>query len=231
MPDIVKVQQVFQFGFPGGAQLSHTPSALGSTPGAGNLLTAFAILTNDNGSRVVTPPAGWTALVLGTNASDYTVLIHYRIAGASEPTSWTWTWTVAAGVMCTGIIEWTNNDTGSPIDVAEGALTDYGGANSPTTIASLTTVTDRAMLVTFGGSRLDASYTLSTGTEELDDSGMGIYSEVRATAGASGTASLTHSAFQSVTTSFRFAIRPAGGGGPVDQPYQPWQGRGPQMAH
>ena len=101
-----------------------------------------------------TPPAGW-ALVTGilnnnepTFASSW-LLVYSKVAGASEPASYTWTPSAAHTGMVGGIQSFYNVDTTTPIDVQQ-------GQNWPTPPAatlsfstpSVTTTAANTMLVT-----------------------------------------------------------------------------------
>src|SRR5208283_1651711 len=96
-------------GFPAGA-------------GAGDLLLAQIVVWDGSGSNVPTAPSGWTIIrhdAVVSNGNQITSWLYYKVAGASEPSSYSWTissqW--AAGVMGA----WQGAASVSPIDKASGA--------------------------------------------------------------------------------------------------------------
>jgi len=112
---------------------------------------AFRPLSGQFSSNItVSPPAGWTQLYYFTNTSNYNAMaVYYRVAGASEPPSYTWTF--ACNASCTfqaaagGIVSFSGVDTTNPIDQNSGWET--AATYTPLTPAVTTTVAN-AMLVT-----------------------------------------------------------------------------------
>jgi hypothetical protein len=98
----------------------------------------------------VTPPAGWTQLYFYTSTTNYNAMaVYYRVAGASEPPSYTWGF--ACNASCTfrsaagGIVSFSGVDTTNPIDQDAGV--DTPATYDPLT-PSITTTVANAMLVT-----------------------------------------------------------------------------------
>src|SRR5438046_695849 len=88
-----------------------------STPtvSAGDLMVAN-ITVNGGTSAIVTPPSGWTLIKRTDNDVSVSLLTYWKVAGASEPSSYTWTvnnQTTAEGA----ITPLTGVDTSNPIDV------------------------------------------------------------------------------------------------------------------
>jgi PKD repeat protein len=94
-----------------------------------------------NGSTVKTAPAGWSAIVGVTSVSNPRVYGYYKVAGASEPTSYSWTLasSVANGA---GIARY------SGASGPDGAAAQASGASGTTgTVPGVTTTTAGAMVV------------------------------------------------------------------------------------
>lgn len=108
------------------------------------------VVAGGAGSTTITPPAGWNFIRRNNSTSDVASAIYYKVAGDSEPASYTWTLspsTVAAG----GIAAYYNVDVTDPIDAHSGQYND----NSPNMIApSVTTVTTGERLLFISGIEL-----------------------------------------------------------------------------
>jgi Tfp pilus assembly protein PilV len=148
-------------------------------------------------TATVTPPAGWTLLrrmnndgsISGTNNS---LVVYYKVAGASEPANYTWTFSTSTG-SAGGILSFSGVDTATPVDVENGQPT----PNGPThTTPSVTTTVSNAMLVaSFAYSSAEA-WTPPPGMTEAVDIAGGLESTeinylLQAAAGATGTKTAT----------------------------------------
>jgi hypothetical protein len=92
----------------------------------------------------VTPQTGWNPLLrTDDTAHSMSVVSYYKVAGASEPASYTWTLAPASGWCTGGIQSYVGVSTSTPIDVSGGQS---GTSNSPTT-PSLTTTVDSDWLI------------------------------------------------------------------------------------
>lgn len=94
------------------------------------------------GASSITPPTGWTQIASTNHVFSYQ-WFYYKVAGASEPTTYTWSWTGDNAVRG-GIIRYSGVNTATVEDVAES--TNSGNSASPVG-TGITTVTDGAMLV------------------------------------------------------------------------------------
>ena len=108
----------------------------------------------------VTPPAGWTLVRRINNTANTTnsLYVYLRVAGASEPASYTWVvqnLAYAAG----GIQSFSGVDISGPIDVENGQNT---GDDKPKT-PSVTTTVANAMLVTTHTLASSGTWTPPTG--------------------------------------------------------------------
>lgn len=75
-------------------------------------LDDFLLVMIDQGGGVVTPPAGWTLIGAPNNGSN--AVVFWKIAGASEPSSYTFSWT-SSGQYDWAIASW-SGILGTPID-------------------------------------------------------------------------------------------------------------------
>jgi len=97
-------------------------------------------------TATINAPTGWALVkrIDNTNTTANSLAVYYKVAGASEPASYTWTipsHTGAAG----GIQSFSGGNTTNPIDVEDGQTTAYGLSHATPSV--VTTVTD-TMLVT-----------------------------------------------------------------------------------
>jgi hypothetical protein len=126
-----------------------------------DVLVACLVL---NGSTVSTPPAGWTRFAALTTISNPHVFGYYRVAGASEPASYTWT--LAKSVAhSVGVARYSGVDPASPID---GSASAAGGSATSGNVPAITTTTPDTMLTGCMGIN-----TGSTGVNITPPAGMG----------------------------------------------------------
>lgn len=112
----------------------------------GDVMLAHIIL--NSGNPTITPPTGWT-LIRKTNTENSNLgsAIYYRVATASEPTSYSWRFSSSA-TATGGIATYTGVDNANPIDAHSGQF------NSGTTTMqapAVTTTTTGDRLVFFSG--------------------------------------------------------------------------------
>ena len=130
---------------------------------AGDVLVACVV---PNATRVATTgvPAGWVqiaAVIQGTSTRAYG---YYKVAGSSEPTSYTWT--LNASVQnAGGIARYSGVDTATPLDAPPQSAS--GTSATTGTVPAVTTSTANAMLV--GCMGIDSS---STGVLITSPAGM-----------------------------------------------------------
>jgi uncharacterized repeat protein (TIGR01451 family) len=187
------VQESFSF-----AGDSRNTSIAGSLPpgtSVGDLL--IAIMVTDGDSETLTAPAGWTAIT-GNIGSAHTSRSWYRIAGSSEPGSYTFT--VSSNEAITlGILRFSGHDPVTPINISGTAT---GASVSPTSPSVTTTAADALILRYYGAD--DDDYTGDdtgyppghTGVYRRQSGGtgeshQGVAYVVQASVGATGTASFT----------------------------------------
>ncbi len=83
-----------------------------------------ASITVRPSSAAVTPPSGWTLVrrVDNTSGSTNSPLTYVKVAGASEPSSYTWSFSSSYG-SAGGIQSFSGVDTTSPVDTHDGQAT------------------------------------------------------------------------------------------------------------
>jgi hypothetical protein len=171
-------------------------------------------------TTVVTPPAGWTLIRQINNgvATTNSLYIYRRVAGGSEPASYTWT-PAGLAYAAGGIQSFAGVDTTTPIDVENGAAT--VSALTHATPSVVTTVAN-TMVVTFHTMASSATWVSPAGmTEALDDSaltapdanGQSIEGNhiAQAAIGATGVKTATASASADRGNAHILALRPAAG--------------------
>lgn len=95
-----------------GTSTTNFTVAFSTTPTQGNLMVACI---GWNGSGTLTPPAGWTLGSTVNNFNKANAATYYKVAGASETTSYTFT-SSASGDFSTFGVEYSSNGP-SPFDV------------------------------------------------------------------------------------------------------------------
>jgi hypothetical protein len=118
-------------------------------------------------TTTITAPSGWTLVrrTDNTSTNPNSLATYYKVAGSSEPTSYTWTLGSSAGAAG-GIQSFSGVNTANPIDVEGGQNT----ANALTlTAPGVTTASAYEMLVTSHAFASSATFTNPTGMTEAFD--------------------------------------------------------------
>ena len=164
----------------------------------------------------ITPPLGWTLIQSQQQAANTSSVVatFYRVAGASEPVSYTWMLPTNHAGAVGGILSYSGVNTGAPIDVSAKAATP--SALTHTAPSVLTSVTGD-MLVTVHEYTSARSWTPPAGmTERIDiasiaASNVGITLEMNelllAGPGATGTKTATASASGDAGATISIALR------------------------
>ena len=121
-----------------------------------------------SGGQTITPPSGWTLQASETGSTSNRIWVYTRVAGGSEPSSYTWTLS-ATGKNAGWIGTYSGVDTPTPLDAASNG----GFQSTVTTQATSLTIANASavMLVaglgrhTFGAAQ---SMTSSDGTDTAD---------------------------------------------------------------
>jgi hypothetical protein len=141
---------------------------------AGDLLLAV-VAHQEGGRRDMTPPAGWTDVPNTDRSNAKAVRIHawYRIAGSSEPSTYTFTLTGGSGTdISGGMLDVSGASSSTPIN-ASGSQSG-GGATTSVSAPSITTTAPSALLIFGGACNNASSFTPPAGmTEQWDRASSG----------------------------------------------------------
>jgi hypothetical protein len=192
---------------------------------AGHLLVLH-IVTNGG---AVTTPAGWTAVYNETVLANPKGGLFIKVAAGTESGNLTVTTASTAGNAI--MLRYTGVDTTTPQDVAASTYSNSLSTDPATVLPSITTVTNNAWLVMGNGlnsgSTTVTSVTPAGATERIDhvqaapmpgggggtgSKGGSVWDELDATAGATGTRTITPSAARA-NWGAMMALRPAASGG------------------
>ncbi|HET6656454.1 MAG TPA: Ig-like domain-containing protein [Gaiellaceae bacterium] len=176
-----------------GTQASGTSVTVNKPAGvqANDLLVAHVMVTGNVTSTVA--GSGWTAVASGTSANQATQASFYKIAGGSEPASYSFTWTGAQAAAAT-VTAYYGVKSSAPLDLPGTVVS----TNNTTTVTanSITTTANDDIVLAFFGSASNSTYTPPTGWNERGDvNTTGISAstadKIQVTAGATGNASAT----------------------------------------
>ncbi|WP_240459839.1 PKD domain-containing protein, partial [Arthrobacter pascens] len=182
---------------------------------AGDVLVAS--FTADK-NPTTTVPAGWTAITNGLNiGSGARVFAYYRVAGSSDPGTYSWTLSTAVK-WGGGISAYTGVNTTTPLDSTVASAVNATFSATSIAVPGVSTASNGALLI--GGLGFDSSTPAATAptgwTERFETSGGQVAEQADRTqpaAGASGTATWTFSSAKAVAA-WRTALKPAGTGTP-----------------
>src|SRR5829696_4951601 len=158
---------------------------------ANDLLVAHVMVTGNVTATIA--GSGWTAVTSGTAANTVTQASFYKIAGGSEPASYSFTWTgsQAAAAIVTAYY---GVKSSSPFDLSS-AIASTNNTTS-VTAGTLTTTANDDIVLAFFGSASNSTYTPPASWNERGDVGTtGISAstddQINVTAGATGNAVAT----------------------------------------
>lgn len=163
----------------------------------------------------ITAPSGWTLVRSDVSGTALLQSVYVKVAGASEPASYTWTFDVPVSAAAGGISAYSGVDTTTPVNVSGGQA---NAASTTVTAPSVTTTVANARLVGLFGTTNNATFTPPSGmTERFDVAMDGAGSDVagegadvnQAAAGASGTKAATAS-LNAVNIGQLVALKPSG---------------------
>lgn len=152
---------------------------------AGDLL--LSTVTVGSTTVSLTPPTGWALVVNASEGTDIRTLVYRRVAGSSEPASYSWTFSGSARALG-AVLAYQGVDPMQPINAADG----YGNATSKTiTAPGITTNAPAYLLVHVAATAVATTITPPSGmTERLEVVGTGLTMSVsdqpRPTAGSTG---------------------------------------------
>lgn len=145
-----------------------------------------------NDTTTITPPVGWTTLRSSTVTSSDKLGIFYKIAGSSEPSSYSFDFG-SNEYRVGSIVTIRNVNSTTPINVN---ATSTGSSASPTA-PSITTTVSNALIVAVSDITWGVTYTPPSGyTERVDASissaeSISVATKLQSASGATGTAAFT----------------------------------------
>jgi hypothetical protein len=115
-------------------------------------------------TAAITAPSGWTLVrrIDNANSAANSLAVYSKVAGASEPASYSWTFNTSTG-SAGGIQTFTGVDTTTPIDVEDGQNTASGLTHAT---PDVTTTVANTMIVTSHSFASAATWTPPTGMTE-----------------------------------------------------------------
>lgn len=134
---------------------------------SGDVLIA-SIAVRPSGASINTP-SGWTRLRNTAQSNDVTMNLatFHRVAGASEPASYTWTFSTGHSGATGGILAFTGVNTADPIDVEGGNTTASGYTHRANQIT--TTVADTMLVSAHAFTSAPSNWTAPSGMTEAVD--------------------------------------------------------------
>src|SRR5574340_515251 len=165
----------------GGSSASSIDVAVPAGVVAGDVLLAQVAVRGGSGTTI-SSPSGWTQLLLDNSGSTIRQGIYYRIAGATEPASYTFTFSSsqrAAG----GMVAYRGVDNASPINAS---LSQDAGSGTSVVAAAITTDASDAQVAGFFSTARATSFTSVTDTDATV-----VYAERYDQATAAGTNGVT----------------------------------------
>ncbi len=108
-----------------------------------------------SGTPTVTAPAGWTLVRNDSRSSTLRQVVYVKIAGSSEPASYTWTFSSSAGAAGE-ISAYIGVDQTTPVDASAGQSS---ASSTSISVPSVTTTSDGDLLVALFGIATNATIT------------------------------------------------------------------------
>ena len=96
----------------------------------------------------ITPPSGWTLVRSDVNGTSLTQAVYRKVAGGSEPSSYSWTFDGPVSAVVGTIVAYSGVNTGTPVDVSGGQA---NASSTSVTAPSVTTTVANDMVVGFFG--------------------------------------------------------------------------------
>jgi hypothetical protein len=146
----------------------------------------------------LTAPSGWTQAIL-QGGSGVTAAVYYRVAGASEPSSYAWALD-STDALAAGVIAFYNAYVANPVSDVVGVAV---ATSSYTTSPSATAATTGDLWLKIAGVATNVRVTPAAGTEQVDVGigGLGLWMASQLLAASGATGSQNHNYASGVTAS------------------------------
>ena len=161
--------------------------------------------------NVITPPAGWTLVLRQDSSGSIATAAYVKVAGASEPASYTWSFGTA-GQASGGIAAYIGVNTTTPVDASHAQ---YNRTSSNVNNTGVTTKAANDMLVYAVGItvattvNVPAGFTQQWSTTSSSTTTSEMSQEVFPTVGATGTIHGTHNGGNNSNITLLIALKPA----------------------
>lgn len=109
-------------------------------------------------TNTITPPSGWTSIELESADANIRLQAWYKVAGGSEPSTYTWSVSATKGFAWIGCYE--NVDNTTPVDVSNDGNSTT--TNTVTASATLATAADWLITTAVGRHAFNTARSLST---------------------------------------------------------------------
>jgi hypothetical protein len=174
------------------ANASGSTSEVISRPSGVTSGTVMVATITAAGTGAITAPSGWTQIADTTTTLRQSS--YYRVAGSSEPTSWTWS--LASNRRASGgIVAYSGVDTSVPVDASAAASGTSGNATAPSVTTNVPGDTVIAAIGYAGTWSSNSITPAASTTERYDISDAGTESEgadfTQSTSGATPTRTVT----------------------------------------
>jgi hypothetical protein len=207
-------------------------AAMGNTGAGGSTLTIGLPAGTQSGDvmvahvavhtagNVITPPAGWNLVLRQDSPSAISTVSYVKIAGPSEPATYTWSFGTSAQASG-GIASYIGVNTTTPVDVAHAQ---YNANTSNVDNSGVTTTTANDMLVYAVGIIVQTTVNVPSGFTEVWRTGSRssttseMSQETFSAIGATGTIHGTHNGGANSNITMLIALEPAPSGTPTPTP-------------
>ncbi len=185
---------------------------------SGDVMVAHVIVRT--AGNKITPPAGWNQVQRLDSSSSIATATYVKVAGTSEPTSYTWSFGTA-GQASGGIASYIGVNTTTPVDASH---PQYNSSTSNVDNSGVTTTTANDMLVYAVGITLATTVNVPSGfTEQWSTSSSSsttseMSQEIFASTGATGTIHGTLNGGANSNITMLIALEPAPAATPTPTP-------------
>ena len=178
---------------------------------SGDVLVAHVVVRS--AGNVITPPAGWGLVLRQNSTGSIATAAYVKVAGASEPSSYTWSFGTA-GQASGGIAAYTGVNTTTPVDASHAQ---YNDSSSNVNNTGVTTTAANDMLVYAVGIttattvNVPAGFTQQWSATSSSTTTSEMSQEVFPAVGATGTIHGTHNGGANSNITLLIALKPSGG--------------------
>src|SRR5712692_10241790 len=177
---------------------------------SGDVMVAHVVVRT--AGNTITPPTGWHLVLRQDSASSISTASYVKVAGATEPASYTWSFGTA-GEASGGIASYIGVNTTTPVDASHAQ---YNRLNSNVDNAGVTTTVANDMLVYAVGITVattvndPAGFTEQWSTTSNSSTTSEMSQEIFSAIGATGTIQGAHNGGANSNITLLIALKPAG---------------------